>query len=192
MSSPNRYIQYTPDCDFNKTNTKWFEPCHQAFPHTKVFLKENPISTQPSTDKNSQNPKAPKSPRELSWRSFQTMTHIDSGSFSTVLKVKSLATGKFYAAKVINKKMARDVKIIDRVKREIEILFRLSHPGIIKLFYYFEESEDLILLLELAEDGSLFRLKHKIGSFNEKTVCKLIYQLLLILGYLKKFSDTEK
>lgn len=109
-----------------------------------------------------------------------------------MLKVKSLATNKFYAAKVINKKMAKDVKIIDRVKREIEILFRLNHPGIIKLFYYFEESEDLILLLELAEDGSLFRLKHKIGSFNEKATCKLVYQLLLILGYLRKFCDYEK
>ena len=127
MSNPNRCIQYTPDCDFTKTTTKWFEPCFITFPQTLQFLHLNPPhQTQPSTKKNSPNPKGPPAPRDLSWRSFQTITHIDSGSFSTVLKVKSLATNKFYAAKVINKKMAKDVKIIDRVKREIEILFNLK------------------------------------------------------------------
>jgi aurora kinase A len=47
-------------------------------------------------------------------------------------------------------------RTLDNVKREIKIQRRLDHPNIIKLYWYFEDKENVYLILEYAERGSLF------------------------------------
>merc|ERR1711874_229007 len=110
-------------------------------------------------------------------RYFTEIEDIDTGSFSRVCKIMSITTNKFYAAKIIDKKIIKELNLVERLKREIELLFYINHPGVIKLHYYFEEESNIILIMELIEDGSLFKLKNKVKCFNEKMTAKFVYQL---------------
>ena len=51
--------------------------------------------------------------------------------------------------------MVKDKNISKVIDREVELHLRLKHPHIIKLEYIAEDAEKLILLSELASNGSL-------------------------------------
>lgn len=57
--------------------------------------------------------------------------------------------------KVISKKTIYKYKSFENLKREIKIHRKLSHRNIIKLNSCFEDTENVYLVLEYAENGSL-------------------------------------
>ena len=59
--------------------------------------------------------------------------------------------------KVMNKTRIFEYEIECQMANEIEIMNILDHPNIIKLEYYFETKEELILILEYANNGTLFK-----------------------------------
>jgi serine/threonine protein kinase len=60
--------------------------------------------------------------------------------------------------KVMSKAKIFEFNIEHQMANEIEIMSLLDHPNIIKLEYYFETKEELILILEFAVNGTLFKL----------------------------------
>lgn len=44
----------------------------------------------------------------------------------------------------------------ERFQREIEIMAKLDHPNIIKLFETFEDERNIYLVMEMCEGGELF------------------------------------
>lgn len=47
--------------------------------------------------------------------------------------------------------------MVERVREEIKIHTRLKHPAIIELYTFFEDSQYVYLVLELAQNGELQR-----------------------------------
>jgi serine/threonine protein kinase len=47
------------------------------------------------------------------------------------------------------------------LKREIKIHKKIEHPHIVKLYYYFEDAENVYLVMDYAENGSLFHYLRK-------------------------------
>lgn len=58
--------------------------------------------------------------------------------------------------KVMKKDKLFDLEIESQIANEIEIMGLLKHTNIIRMSYYFETKEELILLLEYAPQGTLF------------------------------------
>lgn len=56
---------------------------------------------------------------------------------------------------------------IDNLKREIRIQKKLDHPHVCKLFHYFEDKECVYLILEYAENGSLYSHLRRCKLFPE-------------------------
>lgn len=67
--------------------------------------------------------------------------------------------GSIFAMKVMKKQKIFDMEINDQIANEIEIMIILDHKNIIKMPFYFETKDELILILEFANKGTLF---HKI------------------------------
>jgi aurora kinase len=59
--------------------------------------------------------------------------------------------------KVMKKEKIFDLEIESQIANEIEIMIILNHKNIIKMTYYFETKDELILILEYAKQGTLFR-----------------------------------
>jgi len=60
---------------------------------------------------------------------------------------------------------------------EIVILRKLEHPNIIKLYETFEDDTHIFMVFELCKGGELFDRLVSMGSFCEKTVMRLAYQM---------------
>lgn len=61
-----------------------------------------------------------------------------------------------FAMKVIEKAMMKDEKLQNQFLRELKIQCYLNHPNITKMYGYFDDPENLYLILELCCDGMLF------------------------------------
>ncbi|CAD8100213.1 unnamed protein product [Paramecium sonneborni] len=111
---------------------------------------------------------------------------LGKGSYGCVKLVKDKQNGQMYAMKVMNKKQIFEYCSVENLKREIKIQRRLQHPHITKLFHYFEDKENVFLILELAENGSLFSYIRKRKRLPENEAFVYFFQTCLGIDYLHK------
>lgn len=78
------------------------------------------------------------------------------GSYSKVVRAKKNDTGNVYALKIMDKKFIAKENKISYVKLERIVLDQLDHPGVIKLYFTFQDSYSLYMALESCEGGELF------------------------------------
>jgi calcium-dependent protein kinase len=68
--------------------------------------------------------------------------------------------------------------------KEVDILVKLDHDNIIKLFEYFDEPDKLHLILELCHGGSLQEDVSKNGVYSEHQAARVMHQLLDGVAYI--------
>lgn len=100
-------------------------------------------------------------------RDFVFGRTLGEGSYSTVLLATDRQTLKEYAVKILDKKHIIKEKKIKYVNIEKDTLNRLiEHPGIVRLYYTFQDSASLYYVLDIASGGELLGVLKKIGSFD--------------------------
>ena len=87
----------------------------------------------------------------LCTKDFKMIKELGKGSFGKVYHVVHNITANHYALKMIRKAQIHQLKMVDQIKNEIEIMQILQHPNIVKLHTYFEDHTNIYLLMELAE-----------------------------------------
>ncbi|KAG2669343.1 hypothetical protein I3843_14G029400 [Carya illinoinensis] len=78
------------------------------------------------------------------------------GSYSKVVRAKKKDTGIVYALKIMDKKFITKENKTAYVKLERIVLDQLDHPGIVRLFFTFQDTFSLYMALESCEGGELF------------------------------------
>ncbi|KAL2069735.1 hypothetical protein VTL71DRAFT_14414 [Oculimacula yallundae] len=102
-------------------------------------------------------------------RDFAFGRNLGEGSYSTVMLATDRQTLKEYAVKILDKKHIIKEKKIKYVNIEKDTLNRLiEHPGIVRLYYTFQDSSSLYYVLDVASGGELLGVLKKIGSFDEE------------------------
>ncbi|MQL72776.1 hypothetical protein Taro_005108 [Colocasia esculenta] len=89
------------------------------------------------------------------------------GSYSKVVRAKKKDTGNVYALKIMDKKFITKENKITYVKLERIVLDQLEHPGIIRLFFTFQDTYSLYMALESCEGGELFDQITRKGHLSE-------------------------
>ncbi len=110
-----------------------------------------PAEPQPVTD--------PKS----FWEKYQVLGKLGQGGEGHVHKVRDITTGQLYAAKVLNFHNLDDWSDISRMRKEVEVLQTLDHPGVPKYVDSYLDEEDgkwgkdveFIVVSELARGNPL-------------------------------------
>ncbi|KAJ1826161.1 serine/threonine protein kinase, partial [Coemansia sp. RSA 2599] len=80
---------------------------------------------------------------------------LGEGSYSTVVEATEKATGRVFAAKILDKRHIIKEKKIKYVNIERDILQALHHPFIVRLHYAFQDSQSLYFIIDLAANGEL-------------------------------------
>lgn len=93
-----------------------------------------------------------------SLKNFQKLSTLGSGSYARVYKIKSLKTQKKYALKEILKNPIIENGLESYIRSEIEIMQKIHSKNIIKLYTYFEDTENIYLILDYASKGQLYRI----------------------------------
>lgn len=110
---------------------------------------------------------------------------LGEGSYSTVLAATDRQTLKEYAIKVLDKRHIIKEKKVKYVNIERDTLNRLTeHPGIVRLYYTFQDERSLYFVLDLASGGELLGVLKKMGSFDVE--CTRFYgaQILDSVAYM--------
>jgi len=113
---------------------------------------------------------------------------IGKGGFGEVWKVTCKQTKKVFVIKVMNKKSIIEQKLVDQINREIEIMYKVDHPHIVKLINHFEDEESFYLIMNYASKGQLYTLLKKYSRFDEKTAAQYIRELISAIKYLHSFD----
>ena len=112
---------------------------------------------------------------------------IGIGSYGKVYLYKNITDKKLYAVKHLNKMiLCKSIHTIKRIYDEIDIQSRIYHQNIVRLLYVKENDESIYLIMEYANNGSLFNYIRKKGSLNEEESFIFFCQIINAIYFLHK------
>jgi len=118
---------------------------------------------------------------------YEIIKEIGSGGFSRCLQVKNKTTGLLFACKELAKKNLSDY---EGLMREVNLMIKLDHPNIIKLYEVYENDKSIYLIMELCTGGELFdRIVENTENgkqFTEKQAANLFRQMMSAINYCHK------
>lgn len=118
-------------------------------------------------------------------RDFSFGEILGEGSYSTVYHATDRHTKKEYAIKVLEKRHIIKEKKIKYVNIEKNTLNRLTeHPGIVRLYYTFQDEASLYYVLDLCNNGELLGFLRKTGTFDVECVRFYGAQMLDTIDYM--------
>ena len=109
---------------------------------------------------------------------------LGKGGFARVYEFVSLDTRKTYAAKVIGKDTLVKARRKQKLMSEIKIHKSLNHPNIVGFDHYFEDSENVYLMLEICQNQSLSELLRRRKKLVEMEVQCYMLQIISALTYI--------
>ncbi|CAB4070216.1 STK32 [Lepeophtheirus salmonis] len=86
---------------------------------------------------------------------FEILRAIGRGSFGKVCLVERRDNDQLFAMKYVNKEACIRNEAVKNVVAEVELLQNLDHPFIVSLWFTFQDSEDLFIILEPLLGGDL-------------------------------------
>lgn len=115
---------------------------------------------------------------------YRTAKTLGSGTYAIVKEAIHIKTGKYYACKVINKKLMEGREFM--VRNEIAVLKRVSsgHRNIVTLYDYFETSNNLYLCFDLCSGGELFDRICAKGNYVEPDAAELVRTIMKAVQYI--------
>ncbi|KAI1753138.1 kinase-like domain-containing protein [Xylaria castorea] len=118
-------------------------------------------------------------------RDFQFGTVLGEGSYSSVYLATDRQTLKEYAIKVLEKRHIIKERKIKYVNIEKDTLNRLTeHPGIVRLYYTFQDENCLYYVLDLCSGGELLGILKKTGTFDVECTRFFGAQILDAIEYM--------
>lgn len=120
-------------------------------------------------------------------RDFSFAHTLGEGSYSTVVLATDRQTLKEYAIKILDKRHIIKEKKVKYVNIEKDTLNRLTdHPGIVRLYYTFQDERSLYFVLDLCKGGELLAVLKRMSSFDEE--CTRFYgaQILDTIDYMHR------
>ena len=109
---------------------------------------------------------------------------IGKGGFGSVWKVRHKITKQIFAIKVINKDSIVKQNMVEQTNREIEIMYKLDHPHIIKLYSHFEDDEDFCLIMQIASKGQLYSIIKRLKRLDQRTAAQYMREVISAIKYL--------
>lgn len=98
---------------------------------------------------------------------FDTVKPLGLGAFGVVTLVRKTDTKKLYAMKTLRKVDVLRRNQVAHVKAERDILAEADNEWVVKLFFSFQDSENLYFVMEYIPGGDMMSLLIKLGTFPE-------------------------
>lgn len=120
---------------------------------------------------------------------YKSIKVLNAGFYSVVALVEDIYTHTNFAAKFISKKDMINKKQTYIISKEIQIMKTLDHPNIIKLYEFFDITNDLneeyfVLITEYCENGDLLEFIQEKDFQNEEEKKKVILGIAKSIQYL--------
>ncbi|GAA6063415.1 hypothetical protein JCM10212_002084 [Sporobolomyces blumeae] len=123
---------------------------------------------------------------------FRTVKVIGKGAFGEVRLVQKVDTGKIYAMKSLKKAEMFKKDQLAHVRAERDVLAESNSPWVVQLYYSFQDSNYLYLLMEFLPGGDLMTMLIKYDTFSEDVTrfymaeCVLAIEAVHKLGFIHR------
>eukprot|EP00929_Paragymnodinium_shiwhaense_P085707 TRINITY_DN4612_c0_g1_i1.p1 TRINITY_DN4612_c0_g1~~TRINITY_DN4612_c0_g1_i1.p1 ORF type:complete len:931 (+),score=189.66 TRINITY_DN4612_c0_g1_i1:75-2867(+) len=113
---------------------------------------------------------------------------LGKGGFAKCFEVRELHTGNLYAAKIVAKSSITKPRAHEKLRSEIAIHRSLDMDKIVKFYDYFEDAENVYIILELCPNHTLneFMRRRPGKRLSEAEAQFYIYDLISALKYLRR------
>ena len=117
---------------------------------------------------------------------FTLIKELGNGSFGRVLLVQHNITQAQYAIKAIDKRSQANIQERIYFRREIEIMYRIHHPNVVKLFGHFEDNTYCYFIMEYIEGGNIYSYvpKNGIRTISTQQVASIIKDVISATYFL--------
>ena len=117
---------------------------------------------------------------------FILLKELGVGSFGRVLLVQHKITQAKYAIKAIDKRNKMNIQEKPYFRREIEIMYRVHHPNVVKLFGHFEDNTYCYFIMEYISGGNIYSLvpKHGIRTTSIRNIVSIMKDVICATYFL--------
>ena len=117
---------------------------------------------------------------------FEILKELGSGSFGSVYLARHKVTKAEYAIKAIDKRNKTNIEEKPYFRREVEVMYKIHHPNVVKLYGHFEDNNYCYFIMEYISKGNVYnllptdkkkRLSTKVASSLIKDIISAVYFL---------------
>ena len=121
---------------------------------------------------------------------FELNKELGVGSFGKVVLVRHKKTKVEYAIKAIDKKNKTNQEEKPYFRREIEIMYKVHHPNVVKLFGHFEDNNYCYFIMEYISKGNVYSLipKDKKKKLPSQVVASIMKDVITAVYYLHNMN----
>eukprot|EP00118_Oscarella_pearsei_P026386 m.309833 g.309833 ORF g.309833 m.309833 type:complete len:600 (+) comp48146_c0_seq1:94-1893(+) len=109
---------------------------------------------------------------------------LGKGGFARCYELKDVETGEVFAGKIVSKSLLTKQHQKEKMSMEIAIHRSLNHDNIVGFHGYFEDSENVYVILEICRRRSLMELHKRRKALTEPEVRYYMKQILIGCQYL--------
>jgi len=119
---------------------------------------------------------------------FEPLKVIGKGAFGEVRLVQKIDNGHIYAMKVLRKSEMVEKEQVAHVRAERDILVEVDHTWVVKMFYSFQDTENLYLVMEFLAGGDVMTLLMKKDTLSEEAAQFYIAETALAIQTIHKLG----
>ena len=121
---------------------------------------------------------------------FTIVKELGSGSFGRVYLVTHKKTKAQYAIKAIDKRNKTNIEEKPYFRREVEVMYKIHHPNVVKLFGHFEDKNYCYFLMEYISKGNIYGLipQDKKKRLNAQVVASLMKGVISAVYFLHNMN----
>ena len=166
----------------------WIVFFNPSSPKSQTWLLAKETTSKPDSDTTSNSQvveeKIIKVTGDVQIRKYYKGRLLGKGGFAKCYEFKCSENNKVFAAKVVAKSGLVKSRAKQKLISEIKIHKSLHHPQIVAFEHYFEDTENVYILLEMCQNQTLNELLKRRKRLTEIEVQCYVVQLIKALKYL--------
>ena len=123
-------------------------------------------------------------------KDFEIIKQLGCGSFGRVIMARHVKTRVLYAIKAIDKKDKTNIEERPYFRRELEVMYKIHHPNVVKLFGHFEDNNYCYFIMEYISKGNVYNYLtlDKKRQISTKEVAKIMKDVISAVYFLHNMN----
>ena len=123
---------------------------------------------------------------KLSYKDFEPLKLLGTGSFGRVLLVRFISNDQLYAMKILSKNQLKITQQEEHTKTERDLMVKLNSPFLVNIKFAFQDETKLYIVSDFMQGGDMFYHLHSQNKFPEKKAKFYLIEIILGLQTLHK------
>lgn len=125
-------------------------------------------------------------------QNYKIVSHLGEGGMGIVYKAVDNVLGREVALKMLHTSMIRQPQVLERFKKEAQVLARLLHPNIAVIYNFIEQDGQYFMVMEYVEGKNLDELARAHKTLPAKTIVAMFLQVLEGLQHAHRKGITHR